>query len=435
MSRNRLDYHLMPVSGWMNDPNGLCRYQGLYHIFFQQDRNSFEGKEKEWGHYTTADMIHYDYLGTAIKPDSEADCDGAYSGCGVPDGDTLRLFYTGNVKEIGDYDYIHAGRQHNLIEVSSHDGIHFTDKHCLMHNSDYPDDMSCHVRDPKITRIKDGWEMLLGARDSSDHGCLLRYVSQDLEHWTYTDRYYPDQDQPFMLECPNRINEEILLACPQGNRRDPHWDNVYDAGFYTLKDGRLTDYQRADYGFDYYAPSILEDGDRRILFGWMGMPDAEYINPTRAEGWQHAMTLPRDITVKHGRVYQTVIPELKKLERQTVTMTQSSGTFAKTSKLDMKINGKFELDLNKISLQYDGSTLMMDLSYCGCGRGQRRITNLDLQKLCIYVDHSCIELFINDGEYTMTSRFYDDENQLAVHSQGIKQIQVTELGAFTVRIR
>lgn len=28
-------YHFQPREGWMNDPNGLCRYNGEYHAFFQ----------------------------------------------------------------------------------------------------------------------------------------------------------------------------------------------------------------------------------------------------------------------------------------------------------------------------------------------------------------------------------------------------------------
>ena len=27
--------HLEPDEGWLNDPNGLCFYNGLYHVFFQ----------------------------------------------------------------------------------------------------------------------------------------------------------------------------------------------------------------------------------------------------------------------------------------------------------------------------------------------------------------------------------------------------------------
>lgn len=28
----RLTYHLMPEKGWLNDPNGLCQFKGIYHI-------------------------------------------------------------------------------------------------------------------------------------------------------------------------------------------------------------------------------------------------------------------------------------------------------------------------------------------------------------------------------------------------------------------
>lgn len=31
---NRLHFHLMPPTGWMNDPNGLCEFQGINHIYF-----------------------------------------------------------------------------------------------------------------------------------------------------------------------------------------------------------------------------------------------------------------------------------------------------------------------------------------------------------------------------------------------------------------
>ena len=50
----RLKYHLMPPVGWLNDPNGLCQFQDVYHIFYQYAPLDAEGKAlKGWGHYTT----------------------------------------------------------------------------------------------------------------------------------------------------------------------------------------------------------------------------------------------------------------------------------------------------------------------------------------------------------------------------------------------
>ena len=31
--KNRLHFHMMPPTGWMNDPNGLCEFQGVNHIY------------------------------------------------------------------------------------------------------------------------------------------------------------------------------------------------------------------------------------------------------------------------------------------------------------------------------------------------------------------------------------------------------------------
>ena len=33
--RFRQRLHLMPPTGWLNDPNGLCQFKGLFHAFFQ----------------------------------------------------------------------------------------------------------------------------------------------------------------------------------------------------------------------------------------------------------------------------------------------------------------------------------------------------------------------------------------------------------------
>ena len=41
--------HLMPPVGWLNDPNGLCQLNGIYHAFFQYSPFNAEGGVKMWG--------------------------------------------------------------------------------------------------------------------------------------------------------------------------------------------------------------------------------------------------------------------------------------------------------------------------------------------------------------------------------------------------
>ena len=63
----------------------------------------------------------------------------------------MYVYYTGNVKlEDGDFDYINTGREANTVLVISEDGKTFGPKKELMRNVDYPSDLTCHVRDPKV---------------------------------------------------------------------------------------------------------------------------------------------------------------------------------------------------------------------------------------------------------------------------------------------
>ena len=118
----RLYFHLMPPAGWLNDPNGLCQYQGNYHVFFQYAPESSLGGRKFWGHYVSPDLIRWKFLGTALCPDTKWDRDGVYSGSAFTEDGFLELFYTGNVKEKGDFDYISAGRGANVLYTKSSSG-------------------------------------------------------------------------------------------------------------------------------------------------------------------------------------------------------------------------------------------------------------------------------------------------------------------------
>ena len=37
-------FHLTPLIGWMNDPNGFCYYKGQYHLFYQ-----YHPFSRQWG--------------------------------------------------------------------------------------------------------------------------------------------------------------------------------------------------------------------------------------------------------------------------------------------------------------------------------------------------------------------------------------------------
>src|SRR5690242_20536509 len=93
----RPQYHLLPRSGFVNDPNGPIRFNGETHLFYQQTPDpAGEGNYKEWGHAVSIDMVHWRHLPTALAPSPGGpDKDGCWTGCTVIDGDTPTILYTG----------------------------------------------------------------------------------------------------------------------------------------------------------------------------------------------------------------------------------------------------------------------------------------------------------------------------------------------------
>lgn len=53
-----------------------------------------------------------------------------------------------------------------------------------------------------------------------------------------------------------------------------------------------------------------------------------------------------------------------------------------------------------------------------------------IQKMELTIDESVMEIFISDGEYTMTSRFYDNEKDLFIRFEGINEIETYKTKGF-----
>ena len=54
----------------MGDPNGLVHHNGIYHLFYQYEpkMNTFT-PNMHWGHATSTDLLHWDNIGIALRPD------------------------------------------------------------------------------------------------------------------------------------------------------------------------------------------------------------------------------------------------------------------------------------------------------------------------------------------------------------------------------
>lgn len=448
--KNRLHFHLMGETGWVNDPNGLCQFNGVYHIYYQYCPYDSEGTLKVWGHYTTKDFIHYKQEDITFYPDQDMDAHGVYSGSAFIEDNTIHYFYTGNVKlfDKDDYDYINAGRVANVIHVSSKDGYHFSEKELVLENKDYPKNMSNHVRDPKIYKKEDIYYMVLGARDIQSKGCILVYESKDLKKFTYHSTITTEKTFGYMWECPDVFELDgalVLISCPQGvETQGIDYENVHsvtsmilDANF-TSKEYRIHDTHLLDRGFDFYAPqTFLDENGRRILIGWMGIPDAAYTNPTIAYHWQHALTLPRELHVRENKVYQMPIEELKKLRTSSKKYTIDTFNKANISREIYELEVQFKEEKESsvcfgegVKLMYEKGILTLDLHKSGSGREKRSVKIDKVESLRVYKDTSSLEIFVNEGEEVFTTRVYMSNKEIMC-IKGKGNVILHELKGFT----
>lgn len=449
--QKRLSWHLMPTAGWLNDPNGLHEKDGEYRIYYQYDPFDAKGELKLWGLYTTRDFVHYKDCGPVLFPDSDYDAHGVYSGSAFVKDDEIHYFYTGNIKYFDkkDYDYINSGRGSNTLTVTSKDGKIMSEKKLLLTNVDYPSDMSCHVRDPKVFMYHGKYYMVLGARDISGKGLVLLYESDDLENWIYKNRITTLEKFGYMWECPDMFEmdgEWYLTVCPQGVPSDGvNFANVHQSCWMKLNADfennsfSVAEIHQLDRGTDFYAQQSFEDeSGRRIMIGWLGIPDADYTNPTEEDNWQHALTIPRVLKNRNGKLIQQPVEEMNQLRRTRYNFDCVNGLSEEllTYECDVEFTSceDFVLTLREgLNLIYQDSLLTLKFDKNGYGRKERSLHCKDLNKLQIYMDTTSVEIFVNGGEDVFTARYYGMNGKLAFAGNAEGTVVIYELGSFMVQ--
>ena len=462
----RTRYHIMPPVGWLNDPNGLCQFRGIYHAYFQYSPLSVHGGGGYWGHCTSTDLIHWKYKEPVLTTDIPEDAGGVYSGSALIENDHMYLFYTGNVKLPGNYDYIDSGRISTQILTESDDGQHMSGKTKLLGVEDYPENITRHVRDPKVWKEEGTYYMVLGARarawdkegERSDRGGVLIYTSQDKKNWSLWSELVPDKKFGYMWECPDIFvlsGTRVLSYCPQGlPAGEEKYQNIYQSGYSILPVGitakidsvfREWDpedtFREWDMGFDFYAPQRFETEDgRRILIGWAGVPDTEnaHRNLSVENGWQHCLTLPTELVYHSGKIFRKPVSELSNLPWKDVAADKADGKYRKYHWADQAVAVKEDgiaggerclligREDNGLTIHVAGDKVELtflnrDRQPSICGGGRRvRIGRVEdrVEELLVLIDSSIVEVFVNGGETVFTTRIYLDKKDRNLAADG-----------------
>ena len=251
--------------------------------------------------------------------------------------------------------------------------------------------------------------MVLGARRRDDVGEVLVYRSGDLLHWTLASTITTPEPFGFMWESPDffRLDgAQVLSFSPQGVEG---WDwkylehlskRILSAGWRIGGELHPVGISEYDHGFDFYAPQTYEDeSGRRILIGWMGMPDSDYAYPEKEYQWTQMLTIPRELHVRNGRVYQQPVAELRTLRRtaahQTVAGTAAFPA-APAWELEVQCSGAAPLEIRfggDARFRWADGMCRLELGKSGCGRTLRRMPLETLEQVQIFRDASSVEIF------------------------------------------
>lgn len=451
----RQEYHFMPQTGWMNDPNGLIFFRGKYHFFYQYNPYGSFWDCMYWGHAVSEDLLHWEYLPLALAPSEPYDDyqkGGCFSGSAIVCDDKLFLMYTGTANNGN-------GVEQTQCIAYSEDGVYF-EKYKGNPVLKAPQGIKADCfRDPKVWKHDGLYYMVCGA-SRNDRGLALLYKSEDMLHWSFFNILAESRGEwGFMWECPDFFqvgDQYVLTFSPMGSGDHT---SVYITGDFDYKTGKFDCRisKEIDWGLDYYAPQSFEAADgRRIMVawanGWEWMPQWKDWGPSYKEGWCGFFNVPREVRMEQGGMLQFV--PVKELENLRTGLNKKE--YLEVSELETEIkagNGacceiKFILDLKETTADQvelklrcgDGkrTVCLFDLKNGemsvdrnhgdGWSRGvSRSVLNLNGKKeldVHVFVDHSSVEIFADQYSNNHSNNVFgtDVQNQTFLCTHGGKAV-------------
>lgn len=425
----QMHYHLRPISGLINDPNGFSYFKHEYHLFYQSYPFGAAHGLKSWVHFKSNDLVHWQLLGLANEPNTEADSHGAYSGSAKEINGKLFIMYTGN------------HRDENWVRTPYQVGAWLDKNGQISHKTvlfKNPSTITEHFRDPQIICRNGRYYALVGAQDQAQkHGHIDVWWSEDLKKWHEIGFLKMSNSAlGYMIECPNLVwvdGQPVLIFCPQGlDKKVAPYQNIYP-NMYVMGDDIDLDkaevknpkpLRNLDEGFDVYATQAFNMPDGTAYeISWVGLPDTTY--PTDKENWANCLSQVKKLSIKNGHLLQQPVKAIKSLRANKLEATRQEVAKHAGNQYELKLTiakdqkGTLCLaannDLNQgLALHFDTQKgqLVLDRSHTeevSLRYGTTRTVSLKPNKklkLDIFVDHSLIEVFVNKGQHVLTARFF-----------------------------
>lgn len=459
--KDRPEYHFTPATGWMNDPNGLIYLDGEYHLFYQFYPDSTIWGPMHWGHAVSTDMVSWENLPIALSPDSLGYI---FSGSAVLDSENSSgLGTVANPPLVAIFTYHDmAAEQSGGLEYQSQAIAYSLDKGRTWSkytgNPVLPNQGIKDFRDPKVSQITkaDGtqlWMMTLAVLDR-----IQFYSSPNLIDWTFESEFgLGIGAHGGVWECPDLLpftspdgsQKWVLLVSinpggPQKGSATQYFIGDFKDGIFTPDDQMI---RWMDYGPDNYAgvtwSNLPKDQDRTVLIGWMSNWLYAQVVPT--ETWRSAMTIPRELSLFEvdGTLLlkNSPVKEMENLRSKSYSISNSESTLpSQSSEITAEVSETFSIQLSndlgeQVIISKENGLVTVDRSKAGSSYFHPDFAasfsapmSWEAQEVRIFLDASSIELFVNDGELTITALLFPSEpwNKVSILS-GASDLEIYDL--------
>jgi len=464
-------YHFVSPESSLNDPNGLCFWQGRWHMFYQGYPP--EDPRQHWGHAVSDDLIHWRDLPYAIYPNPE-EC--VYSGATLVEDDRVIAMY-------------HGTKVGNMVALSDDplllNWTKLTGQPVIPIRNADGSVPPYRVFDPCVWKSGDFYYALSGGTVPGPGGKAVRadflFKSKDLAVWEYLHDLTDDDRYSLVGDdgaCPYFWpigNKHILLHYSHmsgGRYLLGDWDAAAEK--FVITDGGEMNFGASGPG-GMHAPSACPDGQGGVICIWN-------MNPAKpTPGWNQIMSLPRLLTIgDDGDLRQQPAGDYASLRGAEVKVGETAlpanqevvlnGVAGRSLELMAEIDAKgaSTIELNALRspnreeytrivcypnrgfhyrsrggrpgqattviLDNANSSALPDVMARPPEQGQVYIPQGETIKLHVFLDHSSVEVFINDRQ-ALACRVYpgrEDSVGVSLRSGGrdavLKSLSAWPLG-------
>ena len=455
----RPQYHFTPQNNFAADPHPIY-YDGEYHLFYQY--TNFTPGGGAWGHAISKDLLHWEHYPMVLQDRIENGNEIlTFSGSVVIDsrntsglcaaGGCMIALYTSHVKSsLGDQEY-------QTLAYSNDRGRTWT--RYVAKDPVLTIPVSA-FRDPHVFWYDGSQEWVMAITLSLEHKVHF-YTSSDLKEWRYRGEYNRPASMAadwHLWEVPNLFEVPIegtsgkkwVLTFSGGSAQGPEFGGMkyvigqFDGKTFTADAGETP--RVLDHGKDFYAASIVANGrtplGEPIMMGWVN--NFTYMTDLPTAPWKSAESLPRALALRHTsqglRLVQKPISALESLRGASITDSSlidrafsgkttellltikpkdsSSGTNGGTPNTVWQAGVKVLKDgAQETVVGYDAAKgeVFLDRTRSGHTSFSTQFPSVErapvtvrngVVTLRIFIDQSIVEVFVNEGEATITSNVF-----------------------------